>query len=68
MRIAEHLQPIGRKLPLAISALLVVIFSAFSWSAYREVEHVLLGAAGEKMIGVSQRLAVLLDESARRVR
>ncbi|HWG53689.1 MAG TPA: ATP-binding protein [Gemmatimonadaceae bacterium] len=68
MRIFEQLQPIRRKLPVLISGLLLVAMAAYSWSAYRQIERILIAAAGSRSIGVAQRLAALLDESARRVR
>lgn len=68
MRISEQLQPIRRKLPLLISGLLLVAMAAYSWSAYRQIERILIAAAGSRSVGVAQRLAALLDESARRVR
>jgi signal transduction histidine kinase len=55
-------------LPLLISALVVVVVLAFSWAAYRVVEHALTIAAMERTASASQRLAGMLDESARRLR
>jgi len=68
MRISDQLHPVRRKLPLLISGLLLVALAAYSWSAYRQIERILITAAGSRSMGVSQRLAALLDESARRVR
>lgn len=59
---------IARRLPLLISALVVVVVLAFSWAAYRVVEHALTIAAMERTVSASQRLAGMLDESARRLR
>lgn len=59
---------ITRRLPLLISALVVVVVLAFSWAAYRVVERALTLAAMERTAGASQRLAGMLDESARRLR
>jgi signal transduction histidine kinase len=59
---------ITRRLPLLISALVVVVVLAFSWAAYRVVEHALTIAALERTASASQRLAGMLDESARRLR
>lgn len=59
---------ITRRLPLLISALVVVVVLAFSWAAYTVVERALTIAAMERTAGASQRLAGMLDESARRLR
>ena len=59
---------IARRLPLLISALVVVVVLAFSWAAYRVVEHALTIAAMERTASASQRLAGMLDESGRRLR
>ena len=59
---------ITRRLPLLISALVVVVVLAFSWAAYRVVERALTLAAMERTASASQRLAGMLDESARRMR
>ena len=59
---------ITRRLPLLISALVVVVVLAFSWAAYAVVERALTIAAMERTAGASQRLAGMLDESARRLR
>jgi len=68
MLISDQLHPIRRKLPLLISGLLLVAMAAYSWSAYRQIGGILITAAGSRSVGVAQRLAALLDESARRVR
>jgi PAS domain S-box-containing protein len=57
-----------RKLPLLISALLGLVVTAVCWSAYRQVEGVLLDATGTRLRSASQQLAGMLEESARRVR
>ena len=59
---------IARRLPLLISALIVAVVLVFSWAAYRVVERALMLAAMERTASASQRLAGLLDESARRLR
>lgn len=59
---------ITRRLPLLISALVVVVVLAFSWAAYRVVERALAIAAMERTANASQRLASMLEESARRQR
>ena len=59
---------ITRRLPLLISALVVVVVLAFSWAAYRVVERALAIAAMERTANASQRLATMLEESARRQR
>jgi PAS domain S-box-containing protein len=57
-----------RKLPLLISTLLGVVIIAVCWSAYRQVEGVLIQATGTRLTGVTQRLAGMLEESARQLR
>ncbi|HEY5062821.1 MAG TPA: ATP-binding protein, partial [Gemmatimonadaceae bacterium] len=54
--------PIGRKLPLVITVLLTVVVLVFSATAYRALERALLDNAGERVVSVSQRIAVALGE------
>ncbi len=67
MRLVERWQPIARKLPLLISVLLITVVAAFSWSGYRQLERALTATAGDRVVGVSRRIATLLNEAARRI-
>jgi PAS domain S-box-containing protein len=64
--IMQSQQSLQRKLPLLISTLLCAVVAAVCWSAYRQIEHVLIGATGSRLTSVTQQLATLLGESARR--
>jgi PAS domain S-box-containing protein len=65
----SYWQPIGRKLPLVITVLLTVVVLVFSATAYRALERALLDNAGQRVVSVSQRIAVALGEvEARRRR
>jgi PAS domain S-box-containing protein len=57
-----------RKLPLLVSALLCLVVLAVSWSAYQQIENVLISASGARLTSVTLRLADLLAESTRRLR
>ena len=48
------------KLPLLISALLVVVVSGFSWAAYRAVRQTAIAAATDRLGHVSTQLENLL--------
>src|SRR4051794_35836935 len=63
-----HWLSIRRKLPLLISTLLCAVVAALSWASYRRLEGALMVAAGDRVAGVAERLAGMLDESARRLR
>ena len=68
MRVSPEWLSIRRKLPLLISALLCAVVAALSWASYRRLEGALVVAAGDRVMNVAQRLAGMLDESARRLR
>src|SRR5207248_9499847 len=44
------------------------VVAALSWASYRRLEGALVIAAGDRVMNVAQRLAGMLDESARRLR
>jgi signal transduction histidine kinase len=52
------------KLPLATSALLVLLLALYTWIAYREVENATLSAAGQRSARVVSDLAVLTSNNA----
>src|SRR5688500_13330875 len=52
------------KLPLATSALLVLLLALYTWIAYREVDHATLAAASERSARVVSDLAVLTANNA----
>src|SRR5207245_1675351 len=52
------------RLPLLISALIVMVVATFLGVAYREVRTTLLQAAGTRAQGAADQLATLLAQSA----
>ena len=56
------LQPLRRKLPLLISALLGAVVVAFGWLAQREVGRALEAAAGDRLHIAAERLAAMLSQ------
>jgi PAS domain S-box-containing protein len=68
MNLLDTLRPLRRKLPLLITLLLFVVISAASVSAYRQLERALVAATTERVGVATQRLALMLDESANRIR
>ena len=64
--VVRNATSLRRRLPLLISGLLVVVVGAVSWSAYLTLEDALVGAAQIRLSGVSQRLASMLGDGARR--
>jgi PAS domain S-box-containing protein len=54
-----------RKLPLLISALLVVVIGGFTWAAYREVRRSAVATANERLQRVTIQLVDLLGGSVR---
>ncbi|MFL5561783.1 MAG: ATP-binding protein [Gemmatimonadaceae bacterium] len=68
MNLLDALQPLRRKLPLLITLLLFVVISAASISAYRQLERALIAATAERVGVATQRLVLMLDESANRIR
>lgn len=63
-----HWRSLDRKLPLLIAAAILATVVAFSASAYRLIQHVLLASAGERLVGASAPIAVSLAQSARQQR
>src|SRR5205823_4956194 len=51
------------RLPLLIATLIIAVLTTFLWTAYREVEHSLLQAAGIRALAASDQLALLLAQS-----
>ena len=68
MRISRQPRSIRRRLPLFVSGLLSLIVVAFSWLAYSQLTKALLATAGERVIAVSQRLAMAFGESDAQLR
>jgi two-component system cell cycle sensor histidine kinase/response regulator CckA len=68
MNLLDSLQPLRRKLPLLITLLLFVVVSTASVTAYRQLEQALVAATTERVGVATQRLALMLDESANRIR
>ena len=68
MRIArplfEFLQPLRRKLPLLIAALLCVVVVTFGWLVKRELSKASETAAGQRLAIAAQRLASILEQAA----
>ncbi|MEO8619877.1 MAG: ATP-binding protein [bacterium] len=62
--IVEFFQPLSRKLPLLIAALLCAVVATFGLLAHRELERVIDAAAADRLLVASQRLAAMLGESA----
>jgi PAS domain S-box-containing protein len=62
------LQPVRRRLPLLICALLLAVMAAFSAVTFRRFEGALLTAGDDRVKSASQRLAMVMQESARMMR
>jgi PAS domain S-box-containing protein len=62
-RLLEQVQPLERKLPLLIAALLCAVVAAFGWLANRELSLALETAAGDRLGIAAQRLSTMLTES-----
>src|SRR5690348_1651317 len=58
------IQSLELRLPLLISALLVLVIGGFSWAAYGDVRRSTLGAATERLERVTRQLADLLGAGA----
>ncbi len=58
--VREFLQPLERKLPLLIAALLCAVVAAFGWMVNRELRTAFESAAGDRLAGASQRIASML--------
>ena len=61
-------QSLRYRLPLLISTLLCVVVGALGWSAYRQLESVLLQSADRRLNEATQQLSALLDQSLDRTR
>jgi signal transduction histidine kinase/ActR/RegA family two-component response regulator len=57
-------QPLRRKLPLLISALVFGVVAAVSWLGYEQVERALLAAGEQQVANAAQQLGGLLHQSA----
>lgn len=68
MNVVAFWQPMRRRLPLFITALLAVAIGAFSALAYRQLAKALVAAAGDRTTSVSTRLAAAFAESETRAR
>ncbi|HEY0996361.1 MAG TPA: HAMP domain-containing protein, partial [Gemmatimonadaceae bacterium] len=60
-------QPIGRKLPLLISALLLAVLAALGWTAYRRVKHAVLTVATDRLASAAEQFGGLIAGSPRQV-
>src|SRR5213593_3564067 len=56
---------IRHKLPLLICSLLMAVVIAYSWAVYSESKRAALGAARERLRGVTRQLSGLMETSAR---
>ena len=61
-------QPLRRKLPLLISALVFGVVAAMSWLGYVQVERALLAAAEQQVANAAQQVGGLLHQSALNLR
>jgi PAS domain S-box-containing protein len=68
MRLVAFWQPMRRKLPLLITALLCLAVSAIAALAYRHLASALILAAGERVANVSSRLATAFAQTEDRIR
>ncbi|HEV7994036.1 MAG TPA: PAS domain S-box protein [Gemmatimonadaceae bacterium] len=68
MTLVAFWQPMRRRLPLLVTALLAVAIGACCTLAYRQLAGALIVAAGERVTSVSTRLAAALAESETRVK
>ena len=57
-------QPLRRKLPLLISAIVFVVVAVLSALGYEQVERAMLAAAGQQVANAAQQMSGLLHESA----
>jgi PAS domain S-box-containing protein len=60
--ISGSIQPLHRKLPLLISALLTAVVVSFGWLAQRELGRALESAAADRLHGAAHRLAAMLSQ------
>jgi len=64
----KALQPISRRLPLLITALLSIIVAGVSWTAYAHVRQATLDASQGHLESAAHQISTLLDSSLRRTR
>jgi PAS domain S-box-containing protein len=64
----KFLQPVRRRLPLLICALLLAVMAAFSAVTFHRFEGALLTAGDDRVKSASERLAMVMQESARMMR
>lgn len=64
----RRLQPIGRRLPLLITALLTASAILISWAGYHMLARTLLGVAGQRAVAVSRRIGDALGDPQLRMR
>jgi signal transduction histidine kinase len=57
-------QPLRRKLPLLISALVFAVVAAVSWLGYVQVERAMLAASEQQVANAAQQVGGLLHQSA----
>jgi signal transduction histidine kinase/CheY-like chemotaxis protein len=58
-------QPIGRKLPLLISGLLVTVLAALGWTAYQRMKHSVLAVASDRLTSAADQFGALISTSSR---
>ena len=68
VHLLTFLQPVRRRLPLLIGALLLAVMTAFSAITFRRFERALLTAGDDRVKSASQRLAMIMQEGARMMR
>ena len=62
--VQEFLQPLERKLPLLIAALLFAVVMTFGWMVNRELHTAFETAAGDRLSAAAERIAGMLAEQA----
>jgi signal transduction histidine kinase len=61
-------QPLRRKLPLLISALVFVVVAVLSGFGYKEVERAMLSATGQRVANAAQQVGGMLHENVLAIR
>jgi two-component system cell cycle sensor histidine kinase/response regulator CckA len=61
-------QPLRRKLPLLISALVFVVVAALSGFGYKQVERAMISATGQRVANAAQQVGGMLHESVLNLR
>ena len=56
---------IQQKLPLLVSALLLVVIIAYSWASYEAVKSASLDVARQRLLSLTDQLAQLFDQSVK---